>query len=76
MSGFAGMDTRQFERQIERGGVDSLLPPKRWSISLTKDEIWYLREAFEAAFTEPDERNPIELRLSKKLGDLLLKSRR
>lgn len=37
---------------------------------LTADEIWHLREQFEAAFTDPASKNAVERRLSQRLDAL------
>ncbi len=47
--------------------------PKRYSLSLTERELWYLRENYEAAFTDPDSRNPTELSVADKLNRLYMR---
>lgn len=50
--------------------------PKTYTLKLTKQEVWALRESFEAAFTDPNARSATDVAVSDKLSDLLQRSRR
>lgn len=62
--------------QVERLGADSLLPPKKYKLELTERELWYLREGYEASFTEPEAMNPIERMVGQKLTALFKRAAR
>lgn len=49
---------------------------KMHTLRLTDKELWYLRESFEAAFTDPNSKNEHEISVGEKLDDLLRRSRR
>jgi hypothetical protein len=43
-------------------------------LKLTKEELWALSENYTAAFTDPDERSPIEVVVSEKLLKISLRA--
>lgn len=46
-----------------------------FTLKLTKQELWILSENYTAAFTDPDERNEVEISVSEKLIALSRKAR-
>lgn len=40
---------------------------KIYTLNLTKDELWALSENYTAAFTDPDNRDAVEVKVSEKL---------
>jgi len=43
---------------------------KIYTLKLTKAELWALSQNYDAAFTDPDARNDVEVNVSDKLKDL------
>ncbi len=43
---------------------------KLYTLKLTKQELWALSQNYAAAFTDPEARSEIEVKVSDKLGDL------
>lgn len=47
---------------------------KIYTLKLTARELWYLREGYDASFTEPESKNQIEARVAEKLETLSSKA--
>jgi hypothetical protein len=48
---------------------------KAYTLKLTKQELWALSQNYDAAFTDPDARNDIEITVSDKLKKLYQRTR-
>lgn len=47
-----------------------------YTLKLTKQELWALSQNYAAAFTDPEARSEIEVKVSEKLGDLYQRAHR